>query len=160
MRIIRRKNARSQRIGMTLLELTIVIFVLSVMTAIGAIRYVSALETFRVQRSAERIAADIDAARQAARSRNQAITIAFNIGTQSYSISGLVNPDQRSAGFTAVPNDNVLATQILSANFGGDANLQFNNFGFPDSGGLVTLRSGAAQQTVTIAAGTGAVSIP
>jgi prepilin-type N-terminal cleavage/methylation domain-containing protein len=154
------KAMRNGRNGFSLVEITLVILILSILAAAGGLRYSAALELYQVQRTAERIVADLDASRHAARSRNQNIVIAFDIANQRYTISGLINPDRKSAGFAVSPSNDLHNTQLVSANFGGDAVLQYNNYGLPDSGGVLTLRRGGAQRTVTVVAGTGAAVSP
>jgi Tfp pilus assembly protein FimT len=146
--------------GLSLIEMTIVLFTLGVISAVGALRYAETLQDHRAQRAAQRIAADIESARHTARSRNQAITISFDVPNHSYSITGLTNPDRQSAPFSVVINDEVLSARLISASFGGDAALQFSGFGMPDSGGVLTLQAGSTVKTVTVVAGTGAVTVP
>jgi hypothetical protein len=54
------------------------------------------------------------------------------------------------------PFDVTLPSVVLGA----DSNVQFDNYGQPDSGGVITVRSGSYQQTVTVDAATGLASIP
>jgi Tfp pilus assembly protein FimT len=145
---------------MSLMEMTFAVLILGIVATTGGIRYANSLEVYRAQRTAERIASDIEAARHAARSRNQNISVSFDIIRDRYTLSGLVNPDRRSGAFTVALKDIVLKARLVSANFGGDAVLQFNSFGMPDSGGVLTLQAGGAVKTVTVVAGTGAVTIP
>ena len=44
--------------------------------------------------------------------------------------------------------------------FGGDADVQFNIHGLPDSAGVVTVQAGRHQQTVTVNGSTGEVTVP
>lgn len=159
-RVPRVSTWRPSRGGVSLLEVTLVVLILGIITAAGTLRFAAALETHRVQRAAARIAADIEAARHAARSRNQNITITFDVPNHAYSITGMTNPDRQSAVFSVAINDDILNSRLVSANFGGDAVLQFTGFGMPDSGGVLTLKSGATVKTVTVTAGTGGVSVP
>jgi type II secretory pathway pseudopilin PulG len=145
---------------MSLVEMTIVLFMLGVLSAVSTLKYAQAVERHRAQNAAQRIAADIESARHAARSRNQSITITFDVPNHAYSIASLTNPDRQSVPFSVSLSDEVLNARLVSADFGGDPVLQFSGFGLPDSGGVLTLRSGSTTKTVTVIGGTGAVTIP
>jgi prepilin-type N-terminal cleavage/methylation domain-containing protein len=144
--------------GFSLLELVITVLIVGILTAVATTRYADALATHRAERAAQRIAADIDAARHTARSRSQAITLAFT--ATGYTITGISSPDHPSGTFTVDLNDGILKSTLSSINLGGDANLVFNSFGMPDSGGSLQVSSGAMSKVVTVAAGTGAVTVP
>ena len=141
--------------------MTIGVLVMGIIAAAGGLRYSAALQTAGVAQAARRLATDIETARHAARSRRQAVTISFNTTNHTYQLVGLVDPDRPSATSTTVKlNAYSPSITLSSASFGGDASLQFNAFGVPDSGGTAQIAWGTTSQTVTVAAGTGSVSVP
>jgi type II secretory pathway pseudopilin PulG len=141
--------------------MTIGVLIVSILAAAGGLRYSAALQTAGVGQAARRLAADIETARHVARSRRQAVTISFNTTNHTYQLVGLVDPDRPSATSTTVKlNAYSPSITLSSASFGGDASLQFNAFGVPDSGGTAQIAWGTTSQTVTVAAGTGSVSVP
>jgi type II secretion system protein H len=152
--------SRTRRSGLSLIELTVVSLLVGIIAVIGSLRYADALSRHRVRRSAERIAAELQAARHTARARGQVVTISFNAVNQSFTVTGIANPDHPSAAYTKSLADGSLSAAITAVNFGGDAVIQFNTFGVPDSGGSLTLSSGTATQIVAVTAGTGAVTLP
>jgi prepilin-type N-terminal cleavage/methylation domain-containing protein len=156
-----RCTRRRVRGGLSLIEVIIAVLILGIVSAAGGLRYAAALQNAGVGQAARRLAADIETARHAARSRRQAVTITFDTTNHSYQLVGLVDPDRPSAASTTVKlNAYSPSITLSSASFGGDASLQFNAFGVPDSGGTAQITWGTFSQTVTVAAGTGSVSVP
>jgi len=141
--------------------MTIGVLVVGIIAAAGGLRYSAALQLTGVGQATRRLAADIETARHAARSRRQPVSISFNTTNHSYQLVGLADPDRPSATSTTVKlNAYSPSITLTSASFGGDASLSFNEFGVPDSGGTAQIAWGTYSQTVTVAAGTGSVSVP
>lgn len=157
----RTRRSRSARRGLTLVEIVIGVLIMGIVAAAGGIRYTTALQTTAVGQACRRLAADIETARHAARSRRQSVTLSFNTSAHTYQLVGLVDPDRPSLTSTTVRLADYSPSLVLSsAAFGGDASLSFNEFGVPDSGGTARIAWGTTSQTVTVAAGTGSVSVP
>jgi type II secretory pathway pseudopilin PulG len=140
--------------------LVVVIAVMSVLVGVGGLRYVGSLGVHRAQRTAQCIAADLAAARHAARSRGASVTIAFDTANHRYTITGLPNPNSPGSANVVDLAEGSHASTLTAASFGGDATIVFNAFGMPDSGGSVTVASGGSTQTVTVEAGTGRATVP
>jgi type II secretory pathway pseudopilin PulG len=154
-------SRRRARRGISLVEMVISVLVVGIVAAAGGVRYASALQTNGVNQACRRLAADIETARHAARSRRTTVTITFDTTNHTYQINGLVDPDRPASASTLVRLAAYSPSIVLSsAAFGGDATLSFNGFGVPDSGGTAQISWGGATQTVTVAAGTGSASIP
>ena len=152
--------SRSRRRGLSLIEIVVVVTVLAIVAAVGGTRYVDSLALHRVRGTARRIAADLETARNVARSRSLPVSISFDAAANRYTIVGIANPDHPSAVNSVELADGPLQSDLTAAAFGGDATIVFNAFGMPDSGGTLTVQSGGATQTVAVIAGTGAVTIP
>ena len=122
---------------------------IAIVGAIAIPRYGASLANHRVDASARRIAADLDYARRQARFASSSTTIVFDIAAHNYSDS-----------ITTVElEDDPYKTTIVSVNFGGDAEIVFDGFGQPDSGGSVLVQSGDRKRTVTLDADSGRVTI-
>src|SRR5687768_15556122 len=80
------------RRGMSLIELVVVMFILGILADAGTSRHADSLAHHRVARTAQRIAADIDTARNLARSQNQQVSIQFT--ATGYNVTGVANPNR------------------------------------------------------------------
>ncbi|MCC6494332.1 MAG: prepilin-type N-terminal cleavage/methylation domain-containing protein [Pirellulales bacterium] len=150
----------ARRSGFTLVELVISVLILGILTSTAAPKFAAALQRFRVTAACRRIKADLALSRQAAMAQSTTQSVQFTPGSGAYSLSGLGGLDRPSAAYTV---DLALApynVRILSAPLGGDATVQFDYFGQPDSGGVITVGCGAATAAVTIDSSTGLASIP
>src|SRR5688572_17342740 len=83
---------QASRSGMSLIELVVVMLILGILAAAGTSRYADSLAFHRVQRTAQRIAADIDTARHLARSQSQQVTMQFS--ATGYTVTGVANPNR------------------------------------------------------------------
>ena len=103
----------------------------------------------RGKAAARRIAADLAYVRRQARFTSSSKAIAFDIATHQYS---------GSIEAVALGEDPYGAT-ILSVDFGGDAEIVFDGFGNPDSGGTVLIQVGTRQKTIAVDGDSGRVTV-
>ena len=122
---------------------------IAIVGAIAIPRYGASLANHRVDAAARRIAADLDYARRQARFASSSTTIVFDIATHQYSDSVT----------TVALEDDPYKTIIVFVNFGGDAEIVFDGFGRPDSGGSVLVQSGDRERTVALDGDSGRVTI-
>jgi type II secretory pathway pseudopilin PulG len=151
---------RTRRRGLGLIDLVVVIAVMGIIAAAGGLRYAAAAQRYAVQQATQRIAADLEFARNVARIRRQSVTITFVPANHRYTSTAINDPDHPASGLNVNLRSYSSSVSLASAAFGGDAAIQFNAYGVPDSGGTATVSCGSYSQTVTVAAGTGGVSVP
>ena len=132
-----------------MLELVIVMTLIAIVGGIAIPRYGASLANHRVEAAARRIAADLAYARRHARFASSSTTIVFDIATHQYSDSIT----------TVALEDDPYKAIIVSVNFGGDAEIVFDGFGHPDSGGSVLVQSGDRTRTVTLDGDSGRATI-
>lgn len=135
--------------GFTLLELVIVMTLLAIIGGIAMPRYTASLAHHRAEAAARRIAADLAYLRQQARFTSSSKTIAFDLATHQY--SGSIT--------TVSLGDDPYKAVILSVDFGGDAEIVFDGYGIPDSGGTVLIQAGHRQKTITLDGDSGRVTV-
>ena len=145
--------------GFSLIELVMVVCILAIMSAVVVPRFAQNRVRYRADVAALRVAADLKLARQRARQVSAAQTMSFTVAAGTYSLTGLADPDHPTATYTVDLREPPYEVQVVSVDFGGDAQLIFDGWGVPDSGGTVVLRGADCVKTVTVAAGTGRVTI-
>jgi type II secretion system protein H len=151
----------NRRDGFTAVELAIVVIILAIVAAAAVPKYADALNRFRVDAAARRIAADLATAQARARATSSSQTILFTLPPQGsqYQIAGMKDPDRPAATYTVNLADSPYQVTLSSASLGGDSTLIYNGYGIPDSGGTVVVGSGQYTKTVTIDATTGMAAI-
>lgn len=155
-----RSHVYQARRGVTLIDLVVAISIVGIVAAAGGVRYASSLETYRLRQASRCIAVDIEAARHAARSRRQSIVVNFDVTSNSYATVGLTDLDHPSAAALVRLQDIAPSLAMTSAVFGSGASLTFNAFGVPDNGGYIVVSNGGTSATITVAPGTGSVTLP
>lgn len=139
-------NARPRRCtGFSLLELIVVLAILTTVAAVAIPRYSGALETYRVDASATRVAADLTRARMRARSGSAPVTVTFSLSDHTYAISG-ISAEMATVDLTQPP----YASELVSVDFGGQVKITFDGFGNPASDGTIVVGSGTATKTVLL----------
>jgi prepilin-type N-terminal cleavage/methylation domain-containing protein len=149
---------RSSGAGLSLLELVIVLIILGVLATAAVTRFSGSLAEQRALAAAQRIAADLESLRSVARTNSQQKTITFSTQTHSYSTASLIDPDWPGQTYQ-VSLIKLFQAKLSSVNFGGDAVLNINGFGMPDSGGSATVSCGSKTHTVIIDTATGKATV-
>ncbi|MBX3422465.1 MAG: hypothetical protein KF752_13005 [Pirellulaceae bacterium] len=143
----------SKRSAVTLLELVIVLLILGVSALMAAPRFSGALNRYRLQTAAERIALDLQMARRAARNSGMDIAVIFDSATHSYSMPGVPHLDHSHQPYAVNLTQPPYTCWIHSVDFpgglGGSSQVVFNRFDTADGGGTVVLhRSGQTKSVV------------
>ncbi len=150
----------ARRAGFSLLELVLVAAILTVIAAVAAPKYAAATARYRARLAARRIAADLALARRAARTAGAACRLRFDVDADAYELPGLDDLDRRGGSYRVRLDEAPYHADLTAASFGDDAELVFDGFGRPDSGGTIRLRVGDVEQTVVVAAGSGKATAP
>lgn len=150
---------RTRSAGFTLLELVIVVMILGIMAAVAVPRYAESLSQHRVGAAARRIEADLELARRRARISSTGQSVQFDTGSHSYVLPGVPHLDHPGQDYAVELGRPPYTASILSADFGGDTELLFNGYGFPDSAGTIVVQSGKYQKTITVDPDTGGASV-
>ena len=143
----------------TLIDLVMVLSVITVVAAIAAPRYANALVRYRAEAAARRIIADIGLAQQTAKTTSSSRTIIFDTTNHTYSISNVRALDGPSMTYVVTLREPPYLARIASVDLGGDAQLTFDGYGVPDSGGVITVQVGDETWTVAIDPDTGSAEV-
>lgn len=157
---MQRELQLTNRRALTQLDLLITVLIIGIMSAVGIPRFAAVLHQRRVTASAERIRADLEMARQNAIASSVNQGVQFTPGSESYSLLGIDSLDHPGQPYAVDLKSYPYHSQIISATLGGDAAVQFDRYGKPDSGGVVTVQCGSTLQTVSLDAETGRATIP
>ena len=154
-----RAGRRLTRPALSLLEMVLVLAILAVMLAIAVPRYSTALGRYHVEAAAERVAADLDAARRVARqtSRGREVVFDSTANTLQYALPSL-DGDRVTRTITRL-NDTPYRAELVSVDFSGASRVTFDGFGQASSGGQVVVRSHGRERTVTLDASSGEASV-
>lgn len=147
--------------GFTLVELVLVTVILAIFASVAVPRYANFVAQQHVDAAARRIKTDLTLAQRKAKFSSTSQEINFCTGDDSYyEIVGMQDPDHPAKPYVVSLLDEPYRAKIVSAAFGGDAEVVFDGYGMPDSGGTIVIRSGTFQRTITVDADTGTVKPP
>lgn len=145
--------------GFSLLELIVVVVILAIISAIAAPRYSMAIQRYRLEMAANRVAADISLAKSYARAKGSSATISFSVSGSTYSIAGLTSTERLGEAHGVNLSRDPFGVSIQSVDFAGTNTLTIKGYGTPTSGGTVRLRLGDLTKVITVTAGSGEVSV-
>lgn len=147
---------------MTAIELVLVLGIVVTLAAIAVPRYVNSIARYRVDAAARRIAADLAYAQNAARAGSTSVTLAFNLSTSSYSVSGVPDLSRPTASYAVNLATDPYTSKLNSVSFPNGQNavqVIFDGYGYPNSAGTIVLTSGVFSKTVLLDPSSGKVTI-
>lgn len=128
---------------------------MAIISALAVPRFAGFLAEQRLDAAGRRIVTDIALAKRHSKHNSAALPVTFSSVSDTYTVSGLSDPDHPSASYVVRLGEEPYGVDVVSADFGGDAELRFDGYGTPDSGGTVVLRVGTRTRTVSVEAGSG-----
>lgn len=145
--------------GFTLIELVLVLAIMTIFAAIAAPRYGHASGRYRVDLAARRVAADLRMAQSCARAASSPSAVVFLVEANRYQVSGIPSPYGAAADYTVDLSAEPYRADVLLADFNNAAQVVFNGWGLPDTGGIIVVAVGAQQRTIAVDGATGQISI-
>lgn len=158
-----RTTRSSNRCGFTLVELIVVMVIMAIAAAI-VIPSMASTQGVEATSAARMVAADLEYAQNVAITYQDPVTVTFNSGGESYSLSNtsgpLIHPMTKAAYIVDFSARNEFQRlDVVSATFGGGPTVTFDELGTPDNPGNVTLQVGPHAYQVTVGAATGKVTV-
>ncbi len=146
--------------GVTLVDVVITVTIMAILSAVAGPRFSRTLQRLRVESAAERLVADLALARQRAVAGSTSQSVEFIAGTDQYRLVGMDDLDHGGGDYTVDLEKSPYLATVISANFGGDGVVNFDNYGQADSDGLVVLDVAGQQLRVVVDGDTGKAVIP
>jgi len=149
------RTHRAARGGFSLIELVMVITIISILAAIAVPRYAGALARYRADAAAQRIIADLDYARELARSTSTTVEVRVKSAADKVKIMSAPDLKDPTDVYTTLLAEAPYRADIVSRDFGGDSIIYFDGYGNPDSGGSTVITVGSETRTITLNADSG-----
>lgn len=141
--------------GFTLVEAVIVMFIIVVMGSIAFPRYAQFVANQQLEAASRKVVADLAFAQRQARQSSASRTVSFNAANSEYTLTGVADLDHPAQTYRVKLGAEPFRARIVSASFGGDANVVFDGYGAPDSGGSLVIAVGSRQATISVDVGVG-----
>lgn len=147
------------RRAFSLVELMIVMTIVASVAGIAIPRYANSIARYRVEVSAQRVAADLNMAHEQARITSRAILVQIDPDLDELSIPYLTSLDDQTSPYLVRFRQEPYVTSIMAADFGGQTKVTFDGFGRPDNAGTVIVKVGDNQRTIVLDSATGLASV-
>lgn len=149
----------SVRRAFSLLELVVVVAIVAILAAMAVPRYAWAIQRFRVEAAAHRIAADLAMVQSRANTTSSPQRIVFDTATHRYWVEGMADLDHTGGTYTVRLADPPYQVQLFLADFEGQPDVSFDGFGVAARGGTLKVRAGDTERIITFDRATGKVVI-
>jgi prepilin-type N-terminal cleavage/methylation domain-containing protein len=142
------------KLGVTFVELIMVISLIGILAAIATPRYAAALQEYQAEAAADRIKEDLNMARRRASIMGKNVDVIFNTVTNSYHLTNVESLDSRQQSYqinlAAPPFYAAFYSVSFPGGIGGSSQVVFDYYGAPDSSGSVVVKCGDATRTVLL----------
>lgn len=133
--------------------------IIGLLAGIAVPRVSNSITHYRAEAAARRIVRDLGLAQARAKSSSAGQTVTFDVGADSYQLVGMQDINRSDEVYEVLLLGPPYRTAIVVADFDGDAEIVFDGYGVPDSGGIVVVEAGAHQKTIILDPDTGQASV-
>jgi len=145
--------------GFSLIELIVVVIIIGICASIAVPRVANSIAHHRADAAATRIVRDLALAQARARSSSAGQTLTFDVAASSYELAGMQDINRSTESYVVSLAKDPYQATILLADFDGDAEIVFDGYGVPDSGGAVVIQGGGYRRTIILDPDTGQASV-
>ena len=145
--------------GLSLAEVITVTAIVGVLAAVAIPRFAGTMANHRLELAATRIVADLSLVQRGARTAGTSQSVQFELADHRYRLSALKDIDHPNAVYIVELSEQPYGATLVAVDFGGDAEIIFDGYGMPDSGGSVVIQVGDSQKIVTVDADTGRAAV-
>lgn len=160
-------GSHRDRRGLTLVEVTVTMLILGILAAVASPAFAAALNHYRVEAAAARLAADLNYARRTAINTSTSYELQVTLSPPAYQFAGLPDPAHPHQNYAVNLSAVASGVRIVSCSFDGETGFTFNLYGLPLVGqsllpltsGVIVIGSGAEQRTIQIDSRTGKAEV-
>lgn len=138
----------ARRPGFSLFELVLVTVIISLLALMALPRYADAMARYRADAAAQRLAADLNLARQHAEDRSATVKVLFDLSADTLTATGMASLDVQGQDYITRFADEPYYADLISVDFDSATMVQFDGFGEPTAGGQVVLSVGSLTRTI------------
>ena len=135
-----------------------VVAIMAILAAVAIPRMAETVSRYRLEAAKTRILNDLALAQRRARVTGTSRTVRFLPAQEAYRLPEEAHLDNPSGVYRVQLWREPYEVDLVSADFDGDADLVFDGFGLPDSGGTVVIERGGYTATITVDANSGKAS--
>lgn len=146
--------------GFSIVEISIVLLIISIVSGLAILRFSSAATTYRIELAAKRITQDLQLARSRARATTRSQTVVFLDRPDAYRIVGerALRPDELDYRVT-LSEDPFNVSIVSAVATDGGKSVVFDGWGDPQQGFELVIGAGSQRRTITVKFPNGAVTV-
>lgn len=126
----------------SMIEVTAVVVIIGIIASMAAPRFAGLLAHQRVRAAAQRITTDLALVKQRAKSTSAGHTLKIVPADNTYTISGMTDPDRPGQPYTVNLGAEPYQAQLKFVALGDDTEIQYDGYGVPDSDGVIIVAVG------------------
>ncbi len=138
------------RRAVTLAEITIVLIIIGLLGAIALPRFANVANRHRLEAAVDRVKHDVAYAQVYARTTSTSVTVSLDAANDQYELVGVTGLEGSDQSFVVDLSEEPYRADLITAKFGGDAELVFDGYGVPDSGGSLILNVGGHYKLILV----------
>ena len=154
--IMKASRKYQNRRGLSLIDMVVTVLILGIVSAVAAPRFSNALVSSQLKSAGQRIVADLQFARNQAKTKSDLVTVQFLTSPDRYVISGVNHPDRKAGDYIVEISEICPSYSAITPSFDGETSFQFTHLSTAQVGSPATnLSSGS----IVLAVGSDSIQI-